>query len=109
MGQILPRSARKDSNVLKDTKAKEYPTTLRSQIEGYTRLLIFRKFSTLPVVIWASPFINFQENLQPPSFFTYINGFFSTLPAVIRTYPLIKFEEKFHPTLLLEPPLVLEI
>ena len=25
--------------------------TLRSQIEGYTRLLIFRKFSTLPAVI----------------------------------------------------------
>ena len=26
-------------------------TTLRSQIEGYTRILIFRKFSTLPTVI----------------------------------------------------------
>jgi hypothetical protein len=50
--------------------------TLRFQIEGYTRLLILRKFSTLP--------------------------------AVIRVYPRIKFEEKFLPTLLLEPPLVLE-
>jgi hypothetical protein len=38
----------------------------------------------------------------------YINDFFSTLPAVIRAYLLIKFEEKFQPTLLLEPPLVLE-
>ena len=39
--------------------------TLRSKIEGYTRLLIFGKFSTLPAVIWASPFINFKENFQP--------------------------------------------
>ena len=30
------------------------------------------------------------------------------LPAVIRAYPLIKFEDKIQPTLLLEPPLVLE-
>ena len=67
--------------------------TLRSQIEGYTGLLIFRKFSTLPAVIWASPFINFQEIFQPPCFFTYKNEKFSTLP--IRAYPLIKFEEKF--------------
>ena len=81
---------------------------LVSPIEGYTRLLIFRKFSTLPTVIWASPFINFQENFQPPCFFTYTNDKFSTLSAVIWAYPLIKFEEKFQPTLLLEPPLVLE-
>ena len=74
-------------------------TTLRSQIEGYT---------PLPAVIWASPFINFQENFQPPCFFTYSNEKNSTLPAVIRAYPLIKFEEKFQPTLLLELPLVLE-
>ena len=82
--------------------------TLKSQIEGYTHLLIFRKFSILPTVIWAYPFINFQENFQPPCFFTYTNEIFSTLPAVIRAYPLIKFEEKFQSTLLLEPPLVLE-
>ena len=82
--------------------------TLWSQIEGYTRLLILRKFSTLPAVIWASPFINFQENFQSPCFFTYTNEKFSTLPAVIRASPLIKFEEKFQPPLLLEPPLVLE-
>ena len=82
--------------------------TLRSQIEGYTRLLIFKKFSPLPAVIWASPFINFQENFQPPCFFTYTNEKISSLPAIIRAYPLIKFEEKFQPTLLLEPPLVLE-
>ena len=62
--------------------------TLRSQIEGYTRLLIFRKFSTPPAVIWASPFINIQENFQPFWFFTYTNEFFSTLPLVIRAYPL---------------------
>ena len=30
---------------------KSWLGTLRSQIEGYTRLLIFRKFSTLPAVI----------------------------------------------------------
>ena len=82
--------------------------TLRSQIEGYTRLLIFRKFSTLPAVIWASPFINFQENFQPPCFFTYTNEKNSTLPTVIRAYPLIRFEEKFQSPLLLEHPLVLE-
>ena len=82
--------------------------TLRSQIEGHTRLLIFKKFSPLPDVIWASPFINFQENFQSPCFFTYTNEKFSTLPAVIRASPLIKFEEKFQPPLLLEPPLVLE-
>ena len=58
--------------------------------------------------MWASLFINFQDNFQPPCFFTYTNEKFSTLPAVIRAYPLIKFEEKFQPTLLLEPPLVLE-
>ena len=40
----------------------QYFHTLWSQIKGYTRLLIFRKFSILPAVIWASPFINFQEN-----------------------------------------------
>ena len=67
-------------------------STLRSQIEGYTRLLIFRKFSTLPAVIWASPFINFQENFLPPCFFTYSNEKFSNLPGVIRAYPpLIKY------------------
>ena len=74
----------------------------------YTRLLIFRKCSTLPAVIWAYPFINFQENFQPPCFFTYTNEKISTLPAVIRAYPLIKLEQKFQSTLLLEPRLVLE-
>ena len=71
-------------------------------------LIIFRKFSTLPAVIWASPFINFQEKFQPPCFFIYINEKISTLPGIIRAYPLIKFEEKFQPTLLLEPALALE-
>ena len=33
------------------------PFTLRSQIEGYTRLLIFRKFSTLLAVIIARDFL----------------------------------------------------
>ena len=64
--------------------------TLRSQIEGYTRLLIFRKYSILPAVIWAYPFINFQENFQPPCFFTYTKESFSTLPAIIRAYPCIR-------------------
>ena len=85
-----------------------YQYTLRSQIEGYTRLLIFRIFSILPAVIWAYSFNNFQQNFQPICFFTYTNEIFSILPAVIRAYPLIKFEEKFQPTLLIEPPLVLE-
>ena len=40
--------------------------TLRSQIEGYTSLLIFRKCSTLPAVIRASPLIKFEEKFQPP-------------------------------------------
>ena len=78
-------------------------------VEGYTRLLIFRKFSILPTVIWASPFINIQENFKPFCFFTYTNEFFfSILPAVIRAYPLINSGQKFQSTLLLEPPLVLE-
>ena len=89
-------------------KNKVLKDTLRSQIEGYTRLLILRKFSTLPAVIWASPFINIQENFQLSCFFTYTNEKMSILPAVIRAYPLIKLEEKFLPTFLLEPPLVLE-
>ena len=83
-------------------------STLRSQIEEYTCLLILRKFSTLPAVIWASPFINIQENLKLFCFFTYSNEKFSTLPAVIRASPLIKFRKEFQSTLLLEPPLVLE-
>ena len=40
--------------------------TLRSQIEEYTRILIFRNFSSLSAVIWVYPFIKFQENFQPP-------------------------------------------
>ena len=69
---------------------------LRSQIEGYTCLLIFRKFSTLPAVIWASPFINFQENFQPPCFFTYINEKISSLPSVIWASPFINIQENFQ-------------
>ena len=59
--------------------------TLRSQIEEYTRLLISRKFSTLPAVIWASPFINIQENFQRFCFFTYTNEILSILSTVIRS------------------------
>ena len=65
--------------------------TLRSQIEGYTRLLIFRKFSTLPAVIWASPFINFQENFQSPCF----------SPTQMKNFP--------PSPLLLEPPRLLNL
>ena len=50
--------------------------TLKSQIEGYTHLLFFRKFFILTGVIWAYPFINFHEHFQPPLFFTYTNVFF---------------------------------
>ena len=59
--------------------------TLRYQIDGYSRLLIFKKFSILPTVIWASLFINTQENSQTFGFFTNPNDFFSFLPAVIWT------------------------
>ena len=61
-------------------------TTVKSQIEGHTHLLIFRKFSTLPAVIWAYPFINFQENFKPPCFFTYTNEIISILHKIIRAY-----------------------
>ena len=37
--------------------------TLRSLIEGYTRLLFFRKFSILPAVIWVYPFINIWDKI----------------------------------------------
>ena len=47
--------------------------TLRSQIEGYTHLLIFKKFSTLPAGILAHPNIDFQEKFQRPCFFNYTN------------------------------------
>ena len=58
-------------------------STLKSQIEGYTRLFIFRKFSILPAVTWAYPLINFQENFQPPCFFTYTDEKKSILPVLI--------------------------
>ena len=77
----------------------------RSQIEGYTRLLFFRKFSILPTVMCAYLFNNFQENFQPLCFFIYTNEKFSILPVVIRAYLLVNFKEQFQPTLLLEPPL----
>ena len=72
------------SRICKLLKKKISWHTFRSQIERYTLLLIFRKFFILPAVIWASPFISFQENFQPPCFFTYTNEKNSTLPAVIR-------------------------
>ena len=68
----------------KYVKYNAYMNTLRSQIEGYTRLLVCRKFSILPAVIWAYPFINFQENFPLPCFFTYKNKIFTTLPPLIR-------------------------
>ena len=73
-----------------------YFSSLRSQIEGYNHLLIFRNFSILPSVIWASPFTKIQENFLPFCFFTYTSEIFSILPLLL------------EPTLLLEPPLVLE-
>ena len=84
----------------------KYLGTLRSQLEEYTRLL--RKFFILRAVIWASPFINIQENFRLFCFFTYTNDFFSILPADIRAYLFIKFRQKFQSSLLLEPLPVLE-
>ena len=69
-------------------KQKKSP---RSQIEGYTFLLIFNKISSLPV------FSPTQMKFSP------------SYPLLIsRAYPLIKLEEKIQPTLLLEPAIVLE-
>ena len=61
-------------------------------------LLIFKKFATLPADIWASPFIYFQENFQPPCFFTYLD-------EKLDPTRLLNLKK---PTLLLEPPLLLE-
>ena len=60
--------------------------TLTSLIDGYTHLLIFRKFSTLPAVIWAFPFINFKKISSFPVF----------SPTQMSFFPLYR--------LLLEPP-----
>ena len=57
--------------------------TLRSPIEGYTCLLIFRKFSILPAIIWASPFINIQENVQPFCFSPTHMKFFPSSPLLL--------------------------
>ena len=84
----------KPSNLQFIKKPKNF-YTLRSQIEGYTRLLILRKFSILPAVIRKFPVFS-------PTRMKFFQ------PAVIRAYPLIKIEEKFLPTLFLESPLVLE-
>ena len=67
--------------------------TVRSQIEGYIRLLIFRKFSILPAVIWASPFINIQENFQPFCFFTYTNDFFPSSPLLLEPTCLLNLDK----------------
>ena len=68
-----------------------YQYTLRSQIEGYTRLLIFRKFSILPALIWASPFI--QENFQPFCFFTYTNEIFPSSLLLLEPTCLLNLDK----------------
>ena len=47
MGPNIKKNLRKHSDVY----SHAVTFTLRSQIEGYTRLLIFRKLSVLPSVI----------------------------------------------------------
>ena len=44
-------------------------TTLRSWIKGYTRLLFFRKKSSLPSLIWVYPFIKIWKKILPPRLF----------------------------------------
>ena len=61
-------------------------------MEGYTRLLIFRKFSILRAVIWASPFIYIQENFQP-FVFTYTNEIFSILPLLLEPTRLLNLDK----------------
>ena len=61
----------------KASKSKIASSILRSRIEGYTCLLIFKKISSLPVFSPAQMI------------------FFSTLPAVIRAYPFSIFA-RFH-------------
>ena len=67
--------------------------TLRSQIEGYTRLLIFRKFSTLPAVIWASQFINFQENFHSPCFSPTQMKNFTASPLLLESTRLLNLKK----------------
>ena len=43
--------------------------TLRSWIKGYTRLLFFRKKSSLPALIWVYPFIKIWKKILPPRLF----------------------------------------
>ena len=57
-----------------------YVTPAKSKVKISQNLVAFPEYMNF---IWASPFINFQENFQPPCFFTY---------TVIRAYPIIKFE-----------------
>ena len=64
--------------------------TLSSQIEGYTRLLVFRKFSNLPAVIWASLLIKFKK----------ISSHFVCSPTKMKFFPS---------SLLLEPTCLLNL
>ena len=58
-----------DIQAISNTSTRvQWVHTLRPQVEGYICLLIFRKFSIIPAVIWVYPFTNFQENFQPPVF-----------------------------------------
>ena len=69
---------------------------LRSQIEEYTCLLIFNKFSILPILIWAYLFVNFKENFQPLCFFTntYVSyESFSILPQLLESTSLLNLKK----------------
>ena len=67
-------SARKNPSkfTMHTAKMAKLTITLRSQIEGYTCLLIFRNISILPAVIWAYPFINLLRKF-PASLFLHLS------------------------------------
>ena len=85
-----------------DLAGATFRDTLRSQIEGYTRLLMFRKFPIFPLLLEPTHLLIFKKISSLPVFHLSTQMIFSILPVVIRAYLLIKFEEKFQPTLLLE-------
>ena len=71
--------------------------TLRSQIEGVPTNQFSGNYPSYPMLFEPKyPFINFQENFQPPCFLTYTNKKNSTLTAVITAYLIFKFEENFN-------------
>ena len=70
-----------------------YKVSLRSQIEGYTRLSIFRKFFILPAVILAYPFIDIQEIFSLFVFSTTQINFFPSSPLLLEPTRLLNLDK----------------